>query len=125
MGSTSRFAFALALCVAALSGCHKHCSGLSRCPAGDDYDGDACGCKPVAAASAAPDAFACGEGATCDGLNQICAHVVGEAAPGCITLPTACVRDVSCGCLVDALRERGASQCSGEGRHLSLRIDAP
>jgi hypothetical protein len=74
--------------------------------------------------------FACGNGATCDGRSQVCEHVEGGAPPGvdfygCIPIPSACDRDVSCACVTTALRGRGADQCSATGSNVTVQIDAP
>jgi hypothetical protein len=74
--------------------------------------------------------FACGGTPTCDGRSQVCEHVEGGPAPGvdfyaCIPIPAACDSDVSCPCVTNALRGRGAGECSASGSNVTVQIDVP
>lgn len=110
---------------------HKDCKILP-CPS-PGFDIETCTCFPGmllgASGAGAADAYQCGTTA-CDANMQTCEHVVGGAPPGvdtysCLAIPAACTNDVSCACLKTALLARGADQCDGDGRHLTVRIDVP
>jgi hypothetical protein len=116
-------AMALVLCVTAAVGC---ASGSAASP-GAPAAGAGAGGQPSAAE---PDDYACNDSATCNGQMQTCEHVVGGVPPGvdrysCTELPASCVHDITCACLLTALRPRGANSCTGDGRHLTVRIDVP
>jgi hypothetical protein len=74
--------------------------------------------------------FVCGTSASCDGRSQVCEHVTGGPPPGvdlyeCIPIPATCYSDVSCACVVMALKGRGAGACSSVGSDLTVQISAP
>jgi hypothetical protein len=124
------YVVALGVLVAAAVGCAK--SDCNRaCPRPTSIDADTCTCRPTAGASGngAPDDYACGA-AMCDANTQTCEHLVGGAPPGvdnysCIAIPAPCANDVSCACLKMALSSRGADDCEGDARHLTVRVDVP
>jgi hypothetical protein len=75
-------------------------------------------------------AFACGLAAICDGRSEVCEHVAGGAPPGvdsydCTPIPAECDHDVSCTCLTNALRARGAVACTAAGSDLTVQIAVP
>jgi hypothetical protein len=74
--------------------------------------------------------FPCGSNANCDGRSQVCEHVEGGPAPGvdfyaCISIPADCESDVSCACVTNALKSRGAAGCSASGNSVTVQIDVP
>jgi hypothetical protein len=114
------------------SGCRSLPSGpgggsISCCPcepAETDPTGDVQGVSDDDGGS-----FVCGV-STCDGSVQICEDVQGGPPPGvgyddCIPIPTMCVGDVTCTCVISELKGRGASGCSAMERNITVQIDVP
>ncbi|HEY2518140.1 MAG TPA: hypothetical protein VGI39_45030 [Polyangiaceae bacterium] len=75
--------------------------------------------------------FTCGTGTlTCDGQSEICAHVIGGAPPGvdfyeCKPIPAACAMDVSCNCVLPAMKNEAAASCTADGSDLTLIFAVP
>ena len=75
--------------------------------------------------------FTCGTGTlTCDGQSQICAHVIGGAPPGvdfyeCKPIPAACATNVTCTCVVPAMKNEAAASCTAEGSDLTVIFAVP
>lgn len=75
--------------------------------------------------------FTCGTGTlTCDGHSQICAHVIGGAPPGvdfyeCKPIPAACATDVTCTCVVPAMKNEAAASCTAAGSDLTVIFAVP
>jgi hypothetical protein len=101
---------------------------ISCCPCAPSSPPDA-GDAPTASDSDGG-RFSCGLGATCDARSEVCEHVSGGAPPGadffaCIPLPAACADDLSCACVTNQLRGRGAGACAATGGGLTVDIAVP
>jgi hypothetical protein len=105
------------------------CRDLPSNPGGGSTS--CCPCVPAEQVATNNNAatFAC-DSASCDVHTQICEHVMGGIAPGvdfysCIPIPASCDSDISCACVTNALRGRGADNCQANGSQITVQIDVP